>query len=74
MLENIGSIAGAVWHYLEGNDKVSVTKLAREIGEKERAVLMALGWLAREDKLDFEKRGNGIYITLKTKQSSAVAA
>ena len=71
MLENIGSVAGAIWHYLENNNEATVTKLTREIGENERTVLMGVGWLAREGKLDFEKRKQGTYITLKTQQLNA---
>ena len=68
MLESIGSIAGAIWHYLEDNNEATLTKLTREIGENERTVLMGVGWLAREGKLDFEQRKRGTYITLKTQQ------
>ena len=71
MLDNIGHIAGAIWHYLEENNEATVTKMTREIGETERSVLMGVGWLAREGKLDFEKRKQGTYITLKTQQSDA---
>ena len=71
MLENIGHIAGAIWHYLEENNEATVTKMTREIGETERSVLMGVGWLAREGKLDFETRKQGTYITLKTQQSDA---
>lgn len=71
MLENIGSVAGAIWHYLENNDEATITKLTRELGETERTVLMGVGWLAREGKLDFERRKQGTYITLKTQQLNA---
>lgn len=71
MLESIGSIAGAIWHYLEDNTEATITKLTREIGETERTVLMGVGWLAREGKLDFEQRKQGTYITLKTQKSDA---
>ena len=71
MLENIGSVAGTIWHYLEDNDEATITKLTREIGVNERTVLMGVGWLAREGKLDFEQRKQGTYITLKTQQSDA---
>ncbi len=71
MLESIGSVAGAIWHYLENNNEATVTKLTREIGETERTVLMGVGWLAREGKLDFEQRKQGTYITLKTQQPKA---
>lgn len=74
MLENIGSVAGAIWHYLEDNDEATITKLTRELGETERTVLMGVGWLAREGKLDFERRKQGTYITLKTQQLNAEVA
>ncbi|MDE0427679.1 hypothetical protein F4Y59_03235 [Candidatus Poribacteria bacterium] len=74
MLDNIGHIAGTIWHYLEENNEATVTKITREIGETERSVLMGVGWLAREGKLDFEKRKQGTYITLKTQQSDADVA
>ena len=71
MLESIGSVAGGIWHYLENNNEATVTKLTREIGKNERTVLMGVGWLAREGKLDFEQRKQGTYITLKTQKSNA---
>lgn len=74
MLDNIGNVAGAIWRYLEINNEASVTKLTREIGENQRTVLMGVGWLAREGKLDFEQRKQGIYITLKTQQLDAEVA
>ena len=74
MLDNIGSVAGAIWHYLGENGEATVTKLTRELGETERTVLMGIGWLAREGKLDFEKRKQGTYITLNAQHSSAEAA
>ena len=70
MLDSIGSIAGAIWHYLENNNEATLTRLTRELGENERTVLMGVGWLAREGKLDFEQRKRGTYITLKTQQSA----
>ena len=69
MSENIGHIAGAVWHYLDQNNQATATKITREIGKSERSVLMAIGWLAREGKLNFDQRKQGTYITLKTELS-----
>lgn len=68
MLDNIGHVAGAIWHYLEENNEATVTKITREIGGTERSVLMGVGWLAREGKLDFNQRKQGTYITLKTQK------
>ena len=71
MLDNIGRIAGAIWHYLEKNGEATLTKIIREIGETERSVLMAIGWLAREEKLRFRRQKNRVYIALKTQPSGA---
>ncbi len=71
MLDNIGQVAGAIWHYLEENDEATVTKITREIGKPQRSVLMGVGWLAREGKLNFNEKGQATYITLKTQQSDA---
>ena len=71
MLDDIGSVAGAIWRYLENNNEATITKLTRELGQKERTIVMGVGWLAREGKLDFEQRKQGTYITLKTQQLDA---
>ena len=71
MSDNIGNVAGTIWNYLETNNEATVTKITREIGATERSVLMGIGWLAREGKLDFNQRKQGTYITLKTQQLDA---
>ena len=71
MSDNIGNVAGTIWNYLEANNEATVTKITREIGATERSVLMGIGWLAREGKLDFNQRKQGTYITLKTQQLNA---
>ena len=54
MLDNIGIIAGEIWHYLEKNKEVSVGKLTQELKQTDRMILLGLGWLAREGKLKIE--------------------
>lgn len=65
MQDNIGKVAGEIWHYLEKNGEATVSKLIREIDGSERLTLMGIGWLGREENLAFEKRNRGIYLTLK---------
>jgi len=71
MLNEIGRIAGTIWHYLEKNHEATVTQLTREMDMSERKILMAIGWLAREEKLAFEQRRRRLYITLKAPQPDA---
>ena len=66
MQDDIGKVAGEIWHYLEEHGEATVSKLSRNIDGSERLVLMGIGWLAREGNLIFEKRNRGVYLTLKT--------
>lgn len=58
-VEQIGRVAGLVWHALHDGGPQSLTKLVKTVGAHRDLVLQALGWLAREDKLviDETKRG-----------------
>ena len=69
MTEQIGNTAGRIWSYLNSNGECTISKLADELDETERAVLMGIGWLAREDKLHFSKQGRANYVTLNTPDS-----
>jgi len=50
----IGETAGIVWKTLAVQGPTSLTKLIKETGAPRDAVLQALGWLAREDKIEVE--------------------
>ena len=69
MIEQIGTIAGKIWSYLNENERATTSKLSQELGESDRAILMGIGWLAREDKLIFSTQGRSTYIALKTSES-----
>ena len=54
--EQIGFAAGDIYAYLSINGKVSITKLVNAIMRKKNSqptVYAAIGWLSREDKLNF---------------------
>lgn len=53
--ESIGAVAGLVWEYLSENGPITLSKLAREIDAPRDMVMQGVGWLAREDKIEFEK-------------------
>ena len=46
--------AGKVWHLLCDNAKGDYGKLKIESGLNDKELATAIGWLAREDKIDFE--------------------
>ena len=53
-INNIGNNAGVVWNVLNSNGKMTETKLKKETGLASADFYTALGWLAREGKLNVE--------------------
>ena len=51
----IGEIAGLVWHTLEEAGPMSLAKLAKQIDAPRDVVMQAIGWLAREGKVEIEE-------------------
>ncbi|WP_455584440.1 winged helix-turn-helix domain-containing protein [Bacteroides sp.] len=60
----IGLNAGKVWQLLSNNDKWSYGDLKRKTGLKDEELGAALGWLAREDKIEFEQQETELYVYL----------
>lgn len=65
MRNKIGELAGEVYHFLEGNGETSMSQIADNVNGARSKVNMAIGWLAREDKLEFFNKGSGTGIRLK---------
>ena len=57
--EQIGNLAGIVWRTLNEKGKLSFEDLQRETMLDSESVNAAIGWLAREDKINFDEQ-NGI--------------
>ena len=51
-INNIGNNAGLVWNALNANGKMTETKLKKETALGSAEFYTALGWLAREGKLN----------------------
>ena len=71
MKERIGNTAGDVWHLLSEKDEMTVTAILKEVDESQSIAYMAMGWLAREGKLEFiedgKRRGNLVRLKDETK-------
>ena len=50
----IGETAGAIWHSLAENGPQTIARLVKEIDAPRDVVMLALGWLAREHKIDID--------------------
>ena len=64
-IAQIGETAGLVWRTLNEQGRMSVSKLVKAVGQPRDAVLQALGWLAREDKLVIEDQGRNRLVSLR---------
>ena len=51
-INNIGNNAGLIWNALNTNGKMTETKLKKETALGSAEFYTALGWLAREGKLN----------------------
>jgi hypothetical protein len=59
--DRIGETAGAVWETLSRQGPLTFAVLMEEVNAPQSLFFMAIGWLSREHKLQFEQ-ANGDYL------------
>ena len=64
-LTQIGETAGQVWHTLESSGPLTLAKLAKLVDAPRDMTMQAVGWLAREDKVEIEGNGRSRVISLR---------
>lgn len=64
MKEKIGSVAGDIWHILQERKEISLSEIPKILNERSMIVNQAVGWLAREDKLEFRTQGQKMFVSL----------
>ena len=64
MKHAIITTAGQIWKLLREKDRVGVDSLPRALKEKSVVVYQALGWLAREDKIEYHTTGGKATVSL----------
>ncbi len=65
MEAEIGKAAGISWQYLDQHGETTLSKLKQGTKLSEQILLMALGWLAREGKLNFVQDRRSLKLSLK---------
>jgi hypothetical protein len=65
MKTKIGEIAGKVWKTLGEREHVNLLRLPMILQEKEEIVYQALGWLAREDKINYITKEGKTFVSLR---------
>ncbi len=65
MEAEIGKAAGISWQYLDEHGETTLSKLKQGTKLSEQILLMALGWLAREGKVNFVQDRRSLKLSLK---------
>lgn len=65
ILDRVGFAAGEIWKYLNENGESSPIKIKASLGLSNTMLYLALGWLAREDKVKMRQLDYSYRISLK---------
>jgi hypothetical protein len=65
LIQKVGETAGVVWHALEKSGPLKLSALKKQAKATETVLHMALGWLAREDKIEMTTEGKSYRVSLK---------
>jgi hypothetical protein len=68
MKTRIGEMSGRVWKVLGEKEAVAVSRLPQLLKEKGEVVYQALGWLAKEDKIEFHKKEGKTFVSLSSEE------
>ena len=64
-LSLIGETAGVVWQVLHDRGPLTIAKLVKEVDAPRDVTMQALGWLAREDKVQIEEDARTRIVSLR---------
>ena len=61
----VGETAGRIWHVLNEEGAQTVPQLKKKLNGSGELLNFALGWLAREDKVDITKEKKAFKVALR---------
>lgn len=61
----VGETAGKVWQTLSSDGPLTVAQLKKKLDGTGELIPLALGWLAREDKIDILQEKKAVRVSLK---------
>lgn len=64
MINQIGEAAGNIWILLNNKGPQPLSRIKSQVPGDEFILYAAIGWLARESKIEITKSGNVIKVTL----------
>ncbi len=63
--EQIIESAGTIYNYLNTKGEVSINKMKKDLSLGENFAEMGLGWLSREDKLEYTQKAKSVTVKLR---------
>ena len=63
--EQIIESAGTIYNYLNTKGEVSISKMKKDLSLGENFAEMGLGWLSREDKLEYTQKAKSVTVKLR---------
>ncbi len=64
MKEKVGETAGQIWDLLKKKGEVNMAEVPKLLKEKSAVVYQAIGWLARENKIEYRKAATKTFVSL----------
>lgn len=62
---DIGDKAGVIWKLLHEKGALTAMQIGELTGFREVAIMLSIGWLARENEIEFFEKNDAVYIVLK---------
>ena len=69
MKEQIGETAGKLWSAIGEKQSILLDNLPKIADGNKTIANLALGWLAREDKVKFERKGKVVSVSLTEREA-----
>lgn len=63
--EQIIESAGQIYNYLSNKGEVSISKMKKDLSLCDNFTEMGLGWLSREDKLEYTQKAKSVTVKLR---------
>jgi len=68
MQAEIEHAAGTIWRYLNEHGELTLSKLKQGTTLPNQLLFAGIGWLAREEKLNFTTKGGSVSVCLREHQ------
>ena len=63
--QEIINAAGQIYNYLSDKGEVSINKMTKDLDLEGNFTAMGLGWLSREDKIDYTPKAKSVTVKLR---------